>query len=247
MQLTFENKTIDQLSIELIQAYEPPEGYYLGFSGGKDSVVIYDLAKRSGVKFQAYYNVSPIDPPQIFSFIKENYPEVIWQYHAKNFWNKAVITNGLPLRWQRWCCRIIKECGGEGKVKILGMRAAESQKRSKYKCFEPDLHTNDNGFRLLPILRWSDLDVWQYISERQLKVCSLYSEGFSRIGCVLCPFAGKDEIKLSMVKFPKIVNCWKRAAERYYLERTNNPKRKPFKEDSKFNNGEELFNWWIAR
>lgn len=30
----------------------------LGFSGGKDSQVIYDLAVRSGIKFKAYYNVA---------------------------------------------------------------------------------------------------------------------------------------------------------------------------------------------
>lgn len=241
MQLTFEGQTIDQLSIDLIRAYEPPEGYYLGFSGGKDSVVIYDLAKRSGVKFKAYYNVSPIDPPQIHSFIKQNFPEITWEYHAKNFWNKHVMTHGLPMRNQRWCCEIIKESGGKDFIKILGMRRAESLKRSKYKCFEAVRK------QLLPVLNWQDTDIWQYIAERQLKVCSLYSEGFTRIGCVLCPFAGKDEITLSFTKFPKIVNCWKRAAERYFIERTTNPKRKPFSEDSKFNSGEEMFNWWIRR
>lgn len=235
MQLTFENKTIDQLSIELIQAYEPPEGYYLGFSGGKDSVVIYDLAVRSGVKFQAHYSVSPIDPPQIHKLIKEAYPDVIWDYYAKNFWNVHVMTNGLPMRQQRWCCGIIKEAGGNDRIKILGMRAAESNKRAKYKCFENERN------QLLPILNWQDLDVWQYIGERGLKVCSLYSEGFKRIGCVLCPYAGKDEIKISFEKFPKIVDCWKRACDRYVEIRKQ--RGTPLTQET----GEELFNWWIKR
>ncbi len=240
MQLTFENKTIDQLAIELIQAYEPPEGYYLGFSGGKDSVVIYDLAKRSGVKFQAAYCVSPIDPPQIYQFIKSEYPDVIWKNHAKNFWNIHVMRHGLPTRLIRWCCEIIKESGGDGKIKILGMRKAESLKRSKYTCFG---NHGKRGDWLLPILNWENSDIWQYIAERNLKVCSLYKEGFNRIGCVLCPFTGKDEIKLSYEKFPKIVNCWKRAAERYITLRSADPKRKP----TTFKTGEEYFNWWIKR
>lgn len=239
MQLTFENKTIDQLAIELIQAYEPPEGYYLGFSGGKDSVVIYDLTKRAGVKFQAYYNVSPIDPPQIHTFIKENYPQIIWEYHARNFWNVHVMRHGLPTRQIRWCCEIIKESGGNGQIKILGMRKAESLKRRGYKCF--DNHGKSRGDWLLPALNWSDADVWQYISENNLKVCSLYREGFTRIGCVLCPFAGKDEIKLSYSKFPKIVNLWKLAADKYVQKRIE--RGTPMTHKS----GEEYFNWWIKR
>ncbi|MFA6307086.1 MAG: phosphoadenosine phosphosulfate reductase family protein [Patescibacteria group bacterium] len=240
MQLTFENKTIDQLAIELIQAYEPPEGYYLGFSGGKDSVVIYDLTNRSGVKFQAYYNVSPIDPPQIRDFIKANYPEVIWENHAKNFWNVHVMRNGLPMRNARWCCRIIKECGGEGRTKILGMRGAESDKRKGYKCFQ-EQHGNGGGYWLLPIHKWQDSDVWQYIYERKLEVCQLYSEGFTRIGCVLCPYAGKDEIKLSVSKFPKIVRLWQLACDNYIQKRIE--RGTPITQKT----GEELFNWWIKR
>ena len=54
MQITFENKTLDELAIELIQAYEPPKGYYLCNSGGKDSRVIDDLTRRAGVRFDAH-------------------------------------------------------------------------------------------------------------------------------------------------------------------------------------------------
>ncbi len=238
MQLTFDGKTIDQLAIELIQAYEPPKGYYLGFSGGKDSVVIYDLTKRAGVKFNAAYNVSPIDPPQIHKFIKEQYPDVIWEYHAKNFWNVHVMKHGLPTRLARWCCEIIKESGGTGKVKILGMRRAESLKRRNYPCFG---NHGKRGDWLLPIASWETSDVWQYIAERNLVVCSLYKEGFIRIGCVLCPFAGKNEVKLSYTKFPKIVRLWQLAADHYVQKRIERGTPMTHK------TGEEYFNWWIKR
>jgi len=85
MQIRLEDgMTIDEAAIKLIQAYEPPEGYYLGFSGGKDSVVINHLAERAGVKFTPVYNVSPIDSRIIHNFIKSNYPQVVWENHARH-------------------------------------------------------------------------------------------------------------------------------------------------------------------
>jgi len=244
MQLTFEGKTIDQVSIELIQAYSnPDEPYYGGFSGGKDSVVIYDLAKRAEVPIDWHYCVSPIDPPQIYKFIKEYYPDVQWDFHARGFW-KLVVKKGLPMRQSRWCCEVIKEAGGKGRVKILGMRSAESNTRSKYKCF--DTHGN-KGDWLLPILNWSDSDVWQYIAERNLNVCPLYKEGFTRIGCILCPFS--RNIKREEYYFPKVTNLWKLACEKIVQQRIANGQKtnagKPVKHE--FWSGEELYQWWTSR
>ena len=60
-----------QNAITLLKMFEAkaiemhPEGYYLCFSGGKDSQVIYELAKQAKVKFQAYYNVTTVDPPEL--------------------------------------------------------------------------------------------------------------------------------------------------------------------------------------
>lgn len=45
----------------------------------------------------------------------------------------------------------------------------------------------------LPIIDWSTEDVWNYIKTNNLRYCSLYDEGFDRIGCVLCPMASKNQ------------------------------------------------------
>jgi phosphoadenosine phosphosulfate reductase len=72
----FTGKSKEEIAIERIKTFCPPEGYYVAFSGGKDSVIILDLVKRSGVKFDAHYNITGIDPPELFRFIRDNFPEV---------------------------------------------------------------------------------------------------------------------------------------------------------------------------
>lgn len=233
-------------AIELLKAWEPINGYYLAFSGGKDSVAIYDLAVKAGVKFDAHYCVSPIDPPQVRAFIKQHYPDIIWDYHAKGFW-KMVDKNGLPTRLNRWCCRVIKEAGGNGRVVIVGNRRSEGTIR-KHQCFV-EAHRNpkrDLTF-IRPILEFNEYDIWQYIREKELPVCELYQQGFNRIGCVLCPFSRNVELEEKM--FPEIVKLYKLAAnrivERMKAQNYTTKRGKPFKHE--FKTGEELYQWWIKR
>jgi len=54
-----------KISIERLQHFEPPEGYYLAFSGGKDSQCIYHLAMEAGVKFEAHYHITTVNPPEL--------------------------------------------------------------------------------------------------------------------------------------------------------------------------------------
>lgn len=70
MQLNFEGKALDEIAIEHIRQYEPTEGYALAFSGGKDSVVVHHLAERAGVKFEAKYFLTTVDPPELVKFVK---------------------------------------------------------------------------------------------------------------------------------------------------------------------------------
>ena len=244
-QLTLEtglNKV--EYAIKLLQDNEPPEGYYVADSGGKDSCVLLDIVIKSGCKFDAHYNVAPIDPPQIWEFLKEHHSDTQWDYHARGFW-KMVVKKGLPMRQARWCCKVIKEGGGIGRYVVLGNRRAESNRRAK----QPDMDKSHDGKKILvrPIADFTEYDVWQYIREHKVDYCYLYNEGFKRLGCVLCPFS--RDIERQEIYFPHIVKLWKLACKHIVentIARDYKTKRgKPMKHH--FETGEELYQWWIKR
>lgn len=112
-------------AIKRIKMFCPDEGYYVAYSGGKDSTVILDLVRRSGVKYDAHYNLTTADPPELVDFVKEQ-PDVVIDYPPTSMWG-AIIENGTPpTRLMRFCCRLLKERGGEGRMVLTGIRWAES-------------------------------------------------------------------------------------------------------------------------
>lgn len=55
---------------------DPENGFWLAFSGGKDSQALYHVARLAGVRFKAHMNLTSVDPPEVIRFVKENYPDV---------------------------------------------------------------------------------------------------------------------------------------------------------------------------
>lgn len=127
-------KSFEEVAISRIKQYEPPEGYHLAFSGGKDSIVIYNLAVQAGVKFDAHFSMTTVDPPEVRQFIKENYPTVIWEKPKMSMFQLIRKERCLPTRVRRFCCRALKEIGGNGRTIITGIRWQESFRRKKKKC-----------------------------------------------------------------------------------------------------------------
>lgn len=106
-----------QKSIERLKAFEPPEGYYLAFSGGKDSVVCKALLDMSGCKYEAVYRVTSVDPPELVRFIKDQHPDV-----------KRVVPrdkNGKPITmWSLISTKMLVPTAGCGSAALSLRRAA---------------------------------------------------------------------------------------------------------------------------
>ena len=147
------------MSIERLKSFEPEEGYYLAFSGGKDSIVIEHLAKKARVKYDAHYNITACDPPELVRFIKREYPHVSRDKPKKSMWQLIPEQRMPPTRLARYCCKILKERGGTGRLVVTGIRWAESKNRSKRKMVER-CFTDGTKTYLHPILEWSEEDVW---------------------------------------------------------------------------------------
>lgn len=122
-------------AIQRLRSFEPEEGYYVAFSGGKDSQCIYHLCEMAGVKFDAHYSVTSVDPPELVRFIKDHYPNVSRDIpHDKDgkpitMWNLIPKKGVPPTRLVRYCCAELKESSGKGRVTVTEVRWAESARR----------------------------------------------------------------------------------------------------------------------
>lgn len=220
----FGESVVDK-SLAIIKEFEPPEGYWLAFSGGKDSVVLLRLAEMAGVKFEAHYSVTTIDPPELTRFIKREYPQVVWDMPDKSFF-ELCLSKGPPTTRGRWCCDALKEIGGMGRRVLLGVRAAESPRRSGYKIVNLCMKGGRKE-TVSPILHWSDDDVWSFIHSEKIPYCHLYDEGFKRLGCVLCPMQSKKMVQISKERWPRYWSMYRKVCDRVWENREHSHAKYP--------------------
>jgi phosphoadenosine phosphosulfate reductase len=278
-------------SIDRLKAFEPPEGYYLAFSGGKDSVVCKALLDMSGCKYDATYRITSVDPPELVRFIKEQHPDVKREaprysqgIHDERLRGKVITMWNLipkekypPTRISRYCCRSLKESGGDGRMTVTGVRWEESRSRAqnqgavnihgigKTNEFEESdslklnksggvILTNDNdeSRRLVercykrnkttvnPIIEWTGEEVWEFIKAESIPYCSLYDEGFYRLGCIGCPLSRRTR-EVQFKRWPKYKDAYILAFQKM-LEARENAGLKSYDFGT---TGEEVFNWWM--
>lgn len=172
-------KKSEKMALEM----DPENGFYLAFSGGKDSQVLYHLAVMGGVKFKAHMNLTSVDPPEVIRFVKQHYPEVELIKPKMSIYDMVKQRGCLPTKRIRWCCEEFKEMSGAGKVTLIGVRREESVKRSKRNEVEMDNYKFSGSFDqwsehrenmvtcvggkdkiiVSPILYWTSRDVWDII------------------------------------------------------------------------------------
>lgn len=232
-----------QIAIDRLKAYCPPEGFYIAFSGGKDSQVILELAKQAGVKHDAHMALTTVDPPELLRFVRAHYLEVELLRPTESMYSLIVRKGIPPTRRVRYCCDVLKEPSGAGRFVVTGVRWEESARRARRgmveSCYRHGKH------RLIhPIIDWSSEDVWEYLAERGLPHCSLYDEGFTRIGCVMCPCASEKKVRADAARWPHIAEVYRRACIRAFDIMKAKGKRE---ESVKWKSGEDMYQWWLSQ
>ena len=289
MEITNDGQLRDkvEISIERLKAFEPEEGYYLAFSGGKDSQCVYHLAKMAGVKFDAHYNVTSVDPPELVKFIQKNYPDVKFE-HQRNkdgdpytMWNLIAEQGIPPTRTARFCCEKLKESNGKYRITVTGVRREESVNRAKnqgvatipnagkrvLKYFEEsdaDYTVTPKGGIILnydnsenaqmithcirttkrlvnPIYDWTEEDVWEFLNSNEIPHCSLYDEGYKRLGCIGCPMGRAKKQKEQFERWPKYKELYLKAFAR--MIKTRQDKGLPCEN---WETPEKVMSWWLG-
>jgi len=174
-------------AIARIKTYCTGKKTLVAFSGGKDSQCCYHLCQDAGVEFSAQYSITRFEPPELIRFIRDNYPDVTFRRAYRRSLVEEIGDVGLPNRWFRWCCDAKHRKTPGFDIVIIGVRAAESPRRAaNWRTFG---RKKDGSWYVCPIFDWTDADVWEYLNGKGLPHCSLYDEGFRRIGCVCCPLS----------------------------------------------------------
>ena len=180
------------------------------FSGGKDSQACYHLLEDAGVSFHAEYSVTRFEPPELMRFIRAQYPDVTFRRAYRMSLRAEIELCGLPNRWARWCCKSkhIKTDGYD--ISVIGIRWEESPaRRESWRMFGVK---QDKTAYLCPIADWTEANVWEYLEGRPH--CSLYDEGYSRIGCVCCPLsAGK--MQSDAARWPKTAAAIRKGSDAF--------------------------------
>jgi phosphoadenosine phosphosulfate reductase len=191
----------------------------LSFSGGKDSLAAYGIAKKGKLKITLIFIDTGLEFPDtvdyVRNFVAKHNEQLIVASAGNAFWEQ-VDTFGPPAKDFRWCCKVcklgpltssIEENFPKGTVTIEGNRGLESFARSRMNFVESNPFV-PNQTILNPIKDWRAADVWGYIWLRGLDYNPLYEQDFERIGCYLCASCLESEWKRTSELHPKLHGDW---------------------------------------
>ena len=186
--LNFAEKVERSLSL-IERAYkEFGDALVVANSLGKDSSVVWHLARRISPKIRGFIVTTRFKPPETKKFMAE---EVARCFGLKVFSNdEAKIPDKLYATNPDRCCEILKVQPTRWAIEqmgvacwVTGLRCTEGRTRTDFK----EVQELDKGLiKLNPILVWYEREVWQYLALKKVEVNPLYLKGYRSLGCSPC-------------------------------------------------------------
>ena len=163
------------------------EGLVVANSLGKDSLVVWDLAKKVDPGIRGFVVTTRYKPPETIQFMGDHvkeYPEL------EIFKNDSNVQEGLYETDPDQCCYQLKVLPTRMAIEqmrvhcwVTGLRCTEGRTRTDFR----EIEERDEGLlKLNPILIWTEREVWQYLALYAVKVNPLYAQGYRSLGCAPC-------------------------------------------------------------
>ena len=178
-------------------------------SGGKDSAAMSLYLTELGIEHDRVFCDTGWEHDLTYEYLRgplvEKLGPITW-LEPKRKMEELILHKGMfPSRMRRYCTQELKVRplarhfkarmdAGDDIVNAVGIRAAESESRSKMPEWEWQDGFDCEVWR--PLLRWSEQDVIDIHHRHGLRPNPLYLKGAERVGCWPCIYARKDEIKL---------------------------------------------------
>lgn len=186
-------------------------------SMGKDSQVTCHLVRECYPDTKVIFNNTTLDCADTYIMAKK-FPNCELMSPKQGFYQYVKEAQMIPTRFSRFCCRIFKV--GEMVNRLdqdtpylmfMGMRNEESNTRSDYgdEWVNEAEWGNTKWQGILPIRKWTELDVWLYTLWRNIEINPKYRKGYSRCGChVACAYYTKSTWVLDKYWYPTMRARW---------------------------------------
>ncbi|MDH5677104.1 MAG: phosphoadenylyl-sulfate reductase [Nitrospinota bacterium] len=160
---------------------------------GKDSLVVWDLAKKVNPDVRGFIVTTAYKPPETIKFMHDLVAE---DKNLKVFKSDKDVGE-LYKTDPDQCCQILKVEPVRQAVKemdvecwITGLRCTEGRTRTDFK----EIEQRDHGLiKLNPILLFKEREIWQYLALYQVKINPLYGLGYRSLGCAPCTVITTDD------------------------------------------------------
>lgn len=214
--------TIKKIYNTYVEYQNKVDVFYVAFSGGKDSVVVFDLVQRAlpHNKFKVLFGDTGMEFPDTYRTVDEiksqcAEKEIEFIRAASHFlpdysWEKF----GPPATVHRWCCNVHKTSpqiialrsvlnkSDFTGMAFIGVRASESLSRSEYDYIS--LGEKHKGqYSCNPILEWNSAELYCYIFMNGLFLNEAYKKGNRRAGCLVCPRAAERVEYIANKSYPE--------------------------------------------